>query len=513
MKIAQFNFSDTKGGAAKAALRLHNGLLDLNLDSTFYVRDKETNLDTVRVVNQYSKSVDSELLNLVDKNYIKPNRSDISNTLFTASFYSSEIGNIIDDYDVINLHWVEKLLSNNNLYNLTSSGKNLVWTLHDMKPFTGGCHYSSNCINFENTCSDCPQLMFDSKNLTRNILREKINIFKDSNIKIITPSSWLADQAKKSSVFKEKEIVVIPNSINIDIFNRKDKCELKKELDIDPNCIVLYFSCLNHNEKRKGMKLLIEVFETALKEVNFKKLCEDKKIVFLTTGKPSKELENLPINIINYDYIQDDEMLAKLYNAADITLLPSIEDNLPNILLESYACETPIIGFDTGGIKDIVEDNKSGFLVKNYNSKYFSDVLIDLILDSKKRKAFGRQGYEKITNFYTPAKQASSYLKLYESFEKTNKLKTPVSFKKINSNILSEVVLESVDIEVKQNPDFISEEFRKKVKKHDFLIELTNRINIFKSLSFIRNPFKYLTAILKIFWTLGKLIKNPIAED
>lgn len=202
MKISIFNTSDNKGGAARAAFRLFKSLENHGIDINFYTRQKYlTRENIIKLGSRHNTKIE----NILQKNLILNNRTDISNTFFSISYSGITFDDMPKDCDIINLHWVEKFLDNHSLKEFTKLNKPIVWTLHDMKPFTGGCHYNAGCREFENECLDCQQLKCNPHNLTNMILKEKIKILKNANLTIVTPSKWLAEEAKKAHFLRIKK--------------------------------------------------------------------------------------------------------------------------------------------------------------------------------------------------------------------------------------------------------------------------------------------------------------------
>ncbi|WP_345993139.1 glycosyltransferase [Sulfurimonas sp. HSL-1716] len=407
MKVALFSTTDNSGGAARATYRLKRGLQNMqNIDIDYFVSHKADDLSQAKKLdfkNGDLKEADSAFYS----NYIVKNRTALSNTLFSFSYEDTSLPGL-DEYDVINLHWIEFFLSLNNLYELTRSNRPIVWTLHDMKPFTGGCHYSSTCKGYESDCSECPQLINDSKSLPKTVLQAKREILKNANITIVAPSQWLADEARKSSLFKDKRIEVIPNSIDSSVFKAIDKAEAKGSLGIDKEKIVLTFGVMNHSEKRKGFFELVEAMKM------LKERIKELDVIGLFFGGECSD--DFPIPVINLGLVDNDEELSRIYSAADIFILPSLEDNLPNTILESFSCQTAVVAFDTGGAQDIISE-ENGKIVAKGDIKALSDAVYELIIDKKSREDKAKNGRELIVQQYQLHHQAKAYNKLFEELK------------------------------------------------------------------------------------------------
>ncbi len=414
MKVAILSTSDNKGGADRATYRLHHALVNQKIDISHIVKEKYSEDKSV-YTNEISSTSDTTIDTLLNTYYISQNRTKISNTLFTISYGNTLLDEqTLLDADIINLHWIEKFVSLPRLKQIVDLGKPIVWTLHDERPFTGGCHYSAGCTGYTADCYHCIQLEDDPHHLPHHVLQQKIDILKNANVTIVSPSYWLAEEARKSTLFKNFRIEVIPNSIETELFQPILKTEAKEKLGIAHDNIVLMFGAQNNQAMRKGFDKLLEAIDICLQEPAFEEACQNKKITVVLVGGFDKRLKALPMETIEYGYIHDDSKLAEIYSATDIFILPSLEDNLPNTMLEAMSCGTPVVGFDTGGIPDIVLDNKNGLVVKKGDSAALAKGILDLTFDAEKRKRFSLESRKLIVEKYTQKHQAEKYRHLFD---------------------------------------------------------------------------------------------------
>ena len=378
---------------------------------------EKTDADEKIVKIEMSQPKFCELDGLIQRHYIDNNRTKLSNTYFSHTL------NCVDwlaipalcDADVINLHWVENMLSLQGLETLVSTGKPIVWTLHDQRPLTGGCHYTAGCEGFiDNNCHQCMQLKYDKFNLPTKHLLAKRAILQDANIAIVTPSKWLAEQARQSILFKDKPIFVVPNSVETEIFAPLNKRLAKEALGINPDAVVLMFGAQNANERRKGIETLLSAVRLLFKSRRYQELANGGKLAITLVGTTDHALTALPIPVHNFGAINDDKLLAQIYSASDVFLLPSYEDNLPNTMLEAMACGTPVIGFDIGGIPDLVRHNETGYLVGSTNYVALSTAINMAISQPQHLANMGVAAADLIRQVYTQKNQASAYLNLFE---------------------------------------------------------------------------------------------------
>lgn len=427
MKILQISTCDINGGAARAAYRLHRGLREIGQDCRMLVRHKESQDDTVVLVDAKERpenpNEDFFLSAIIQPYYIDSNQTELSNTLFSLSYPGYDLSGlpVVQSADIVNLHWVAQYQSLVTLHRLFSLGKPVVWTLHDQWAFTGGCHYSAGCEKYQSDCVECPQMEDDPFNLPAAILKDKLEIFKNADLTIVTPSRWMASCARKSKLFKGLKIEVIPNSLETDIYTPLPKPEAKEEIGISPQAITMLFGAIDGSEKRKGFFELVKAIKFCLNEDVFQKLLQDDKIRLVCFGRPSHELESIGIPFVALGPLDSDEKIRSAYSAADIFLLPSLEDNLPNTILESMSCGTPVVAFDVGGLPDMVTNGVTGQLVPLSDTRKMGETIIDLIQKPDLRKSMGKEGRKIAEKEYSLSVQAGHYSDLYKELHPGNK--------------------------------------------------------------------------------------------
>ena len=355
MKVTLVNTYDIQGGAARAAYRLHRGLLQLNQESTLvsrYVKSEDPSITQVGTEERGTdKSAQTVCFEAIQDEYIDKNRSTLTNTYFSLPYPGYDLTDLqpIHDAEVINLHWVARFQSSATIHRLLRLGKPVVWTLHDMWAFTGGCHYSAGCLKYQSDCDRCLQLQHDPYHLTATILNDKLKFLQEPNLTIVTPSQWLAECAKQSSVFRNHRVDVIPYSLDTDVFVPTPKQDAKNALGIASDCFTIMFGAISISEERKGFFELLQAIWRCRADAKFQKLVDDQKIALLCVGYPNEWVQSLGIPVHTLGYVESDEKMSMIYSAADVFVLPSLEDNLPNTMLEALSCGTPVVAFDVGG--------------------------------------------------------------------------------------------------------------------------------------------------------------------
>ncbi|MBF2085622.1 glycosyltransferase family 4 protein [Thermoleptolyngbya sp. C42_A2020_037] len=418
MNIVQLNTWDIDGGAARAAYRLHKGLLLEGHQDTLICLAKSSEDDAVleiaaEPIDHQPNSLSSDL---IQRYGINEGRTPLSNTLFSFPYPGWDVSGlpIVQSADVINLHWVARFQSLVTLKKLFDLGKPVVWTLHDMWAFSGGCHYSAGCSNYETDCGNCPQLVPDLYGLATAALQDKLEFFAEANLTIVTPSRWLADCARRSRLFRDLRIEVIPNSLETDVFFPVEKAIAKQKLDIAPETVTLLFGAFTTEEHRKGFAHLLKATQQCLANPEFRDLAENQRLQLLCFGDPDSSLESLPIPVQAYGKVASDDMLRVLYAAADVFVLPSLEDNLPNTMLEAMSCGTPVLAFNVGGIPDVVVPGKTGWLVPEKDIDQLAEALLQIALHPETARSMGADCRHLMEDQFSLLVQATRYLALYQ---------------------------------------------------------------------------------------------------
>jgi glycosyltransferase involved in cell wall biosynthesis len=416
VNVVHVNSFDRGGGAAIAVRRISEALIHSGINSKILVQKKSGNERTISEVSANFFSKISYLARFTyDESYIrlftKQERGRFSNP-----FPGIDISNytLIKDADIINLHWINGgFLSLNSLYKLKSLRKPIVWTLHDMWTFTGGCHYSLECGKYLNECTQCPSLLFPGKkDISNKIFNRKRKLFNDFNPSIVTCSKWLGDEVRRSSLLKDKKVYVIPNPLNTEPFKPANKNEAREKLGLNKDKYILLIGAMNLKDKRKGFVYLIN----ALKYIEKNFIEQSKNIELVTFGKFSKRTtDGLSYKIHELGVIKDEKTLIDLYNASDIYVAPSIQDNLPNTVAESIACGTPVVAFRVGGMPDMIEHMKNGYLAELNSYKDLAIGIITLMNDPGLINEMKTKCREKALKLFDNNEVANRYLRVYKN--------------------------------------------------------------------------------------------------
>lgn len=407
MKIIQLSLSDISGGAHRAAYRLHRALLKANMDSSFFVFFKDS--DDFTVSGPPTKLQKSKnFLRYVLDSYplvLHKNKRKFSTALFPTRTpqHTEQLSP-----DIIHLHWINGGMLR--IEEISKFKKPIAWTLHDMWPFTGGCHYDNNCGGYKNTCGKCPVLgSTNAHDTSYKTLQRKIRNFNKIKLKIITPSNWLAECARSSSLFRDCNIDIIPNCLNLDLFKPWDKNFSREILGLPKDKLLILSGALNiQSDPRKGFRHMLN----ALKLISADTLANDIEIVIAGSSVPKNTPPvNIPFHYLGF--LHDEISMALTYSAADIFVAPSEQDNLPNTIVESLACGTPCAAFDIGGMPDMIEHKKNGYLAKPLDTEDLAAGILWMLHSSERLRKLSLHSRILAEKKYDSAKIAAHYSKIY----------------------------------------------------------------------------------------------------
>lgn len=309
--------------------------------------------------------------------------------------------------DVIHLRWIAKFVDYRGFFDHVPADIPIVWTLDDMNAFTGGCHFDDGCGKFLAGCQACPQLgSTDQHDLAYRIWARKQDLFdrlESGRLSFVTPSQWLATLVKASPLLRKFPVTVIPYGLDTDTFCPQPQDKARAQLGIPGDVGVILFVSHGVNLRRKGLAFLRDAL---------KRGAGDTWLLSIGQGKPELD-SDIPGRHLGT--ITDDAVLASVYNAADIFVCPSLQDNLPNTVLEALACGTPVVAFDAGGIPDMVRPEATGLVVPTGDAKALHDALMRLLGDRCLRDKMADNCRRIALSEYSLEVQAQRYLQLYEN--------------------------------------------------------------------------------------------------
>jgi len=404
MKVLHIVGGELTGGAARGAYWLHEGLLSLGVDSKILSNTEETFGDNS--VSSISATRKEKICNFIRSRfdqfpalfYLKRKRIIFSTSSTGFDFRKHPL---FDWADIIHLHWINQGMVN--IKHLSSIKKPMIWTMRDMWPFTGGCHYSYQCTNYELDCGFCRQLNSNHGFDLSRIVHRRKKKYIPRHVVLVGISHWLSECARNSSLFHEFRILTIPNCVNTSHFYPVEKEIARDKLGIPKNKRVILAGALNINDYYKGFDKLLESIPQITTE----------NLHFLFFGNINSDiLDKLETEYTSLGYINNDDLLRVVYSAADVFIAPSMIEAFGKTLAESMACGTPVVCFNTTGPKDIVDHMKNGYLATPFSSSSLAEG-IDWVLNHEDCQEISQNARNKIMEKFSATVVSCQYLGLY----------------------------------------------------------------------------------------------------
>ncbi len=415
MRVHFFN-TTLHGGAAIGAMRQFDSILRQNVEGTFYSRDANFESSDYATYNPWlhlglGKKVFKWLAVRNHYRHIEAHTAKLRNVYekFTPAqlpYVTPYPGQVPD---IVHLHWISDWLDFPSFFASIPVHVPIVWSLHDMFPFTGGCHYNWGCEKFKTSCHHCPQLTFPAENdLSAKGFATKMKVFANRKLYVLANSNWMAQKAKESSLFvNARSIEALHLPIDAAMYRPMSKAECKTKLGIAPDTLVIAFGAERVSNYRKGFDLLIE----ALRHVD----TGNKKVQVLYFGHQSIELEaSSPLPVTALGFVSSGYRQAEVYNAADVFVVPSREEAFGQTALESIASGVPVVGFRVGGLPDVVINEETGLLAAETTALALADKLSRLLVDTKLRNQLGANGILHAKNNFDMINQGRKLSELYQ---------------------------------------------------------------------------------------------------
>ena len=406
MKSLLLSTYDIQGGAARATYRLHQGLLKVGVASQILVQQKTSDdPDVSGPRSKFNKTI-AFLRPGIDGFSLAEYRHRTADRFSLGWLPENRVQQIdLIHPDIVNLHWIGSgFLRLESLQNIQQP---IVWTMHDMWAFTGGCHYTDGCDRYLQQCGYCPQLGSRSKrDRSAWNWKRRERLFKALKLTIVAPSKWLADCAKQSLLLNHCRVEHIPNGLDLTTYRAHNKAWVRSLLKLPLDKPLILFGASDAMfDRRKGSNFL----EIALQKLSQMEWENRPEIVIFGASHGALDCGF----IVHYlGILQDDVTLALAYGAADVFVAPSIQDNLPNTVLESIACETPVVAFTIGGMPDLIESGQTGYLAQPFDT---DDLARGIHWVLTTEKPLGKQAREIAEQRFSLTKQAYAYKDLFES--------------------------------------------------------------------------------------------------
>ncbi|MET7254444.1 glycosyltransferase family 4 protein [Dyadobacter fermentans] len=409
--VLQLSTFHWEGGAGVAAARLHQALLNAQVDSHLMVSEiSHPGPQTAAWADSLWKSRKAWANFVMERLSFLPYEKDKS---VRFAFSPAAIGADIADHplvrqaSIIHLHWINfGFLSLQSLEKLFALGKPIVWTLHDMWAFTGGCHYNRGCERYLSHCCYCPYLKKPGEyDIAFAQFEKKHRLFQGASVTFVSPSRWLDSLVQNAALTSGMPSRAIPNCIDTDFFKPGNQDDARKAFGLPTDKKLLLFAGANTQDPRKGFIYFQEAMHHA-KLANV-------EVMILGKGK-ADDFKDMPVKAHFLGKISDVSQMVQAYRAADMLIVPSLEDNLPNTIMEAMACGTPAVGFDTGGIPEMIEHLENGFVATPKSASSLSEG-VQWVLKHNTDGSVSANARRKVLDHYSEAVVARQYSQLYDS--------------------------------------------------------------------------------------------------
>jgi glycosyltransferase involved in cell wall biosynthesis len=352
----------------RAPLRLHHALTEADFESSILSLDFDINLTdkiteagrNARIRARMDTIFQSAVRRMINKQF----------GLFSFPVLGSDLSHhhLVKKSEVIYLHWVQGGFMNLSGYRkIARLGKPVVIFMHDMWTITGGCHHSFSCEKYMKECSRCPMFIKDGLvDLARTEFRKKKKLYSEfENLYFVSPSKWLLNCTAQSALTKDKPVFHIPNIIDSGLFKKIDRKFARKLLNLDENETIISFGAFSVSSAYKGWSELLK----ALLILHSGQLVKNMTILIFGSGYNAEISDKVPFKTRFMGFLKDEFSTVLVYNAIDVLVTPSLADNFPTTVLECQSCGTPVVGFDVGGIPDIIRHKENGYLARYKDSE------------------------------------------------------------------------------------------------------------------------------------------------
>jgi glycosyltransferase involved in cell wall biosynthesis len=416
MRVIHLSTYDCVGGAAVAAYRLNDSLNSLGIDSKMFVRVQTKISSNVIRYNPKKNSLKVKLRyyfrnRKIQKRFLTYKQIPKDLEMFSSPLSPLGKGPLsqIPEADIYHLHWITNFLDIPDLFKeLVKRGKPVVWTLHDMNPFTGGCHHDDDCGKYKQSCGACPQLG-SSLNKDLSFIQLKIkklaySLIPHSKMHIATDSNWLRDCAKQSDLLMNYQIDTVHYGLDINVFKPFDKKAARTVLNLNDKQTIISFGAANLSNVRKGFQYLVNAINRLASEYG--------NILLLTFGDGFPDYK-INCTIKHLGPVVNPSMIAIIQNASDFFVIPSMREAFGQTCLEAMACGSPVVGFNGGGIPDMIIDGYTGYLAVERNELSLAENIKKMLREISKRQEMGSNARQFVLDNFTLELQAEKYLNIY----------------------------------------------------------------------------------------------------
>jgi len=407
------------GGAARVGINMHCGLREQSVSSeVLYLNADALGKDEriFEVPRDPISTLSRGIRRAIHRAEFRPYRKWLrkSGQPRWERFSSDRVGwgeplaRAVSGFDIVHLHWVSDFVDLKPFFEALPDHVRVVWTLHDMWAFTGGCHFPEGCERYRDGCGACPQWGSRlEEDFSRQSLRRRTLAYAglgDQRLRIITPSRWMAEQAARSSLFRDRKIDVVANGLDLGGFRPVERIEARRQLGLGDDAFVALFLADSGGNRRKGLAVLEKALEGWP--------ASGHRVLLVVGGADPKPIPGW--NVVPLGYVTGSERLSSLYSAADVFVHPALEDNLPSTVLESLACGTPVAAFRIGGLPELVTGEDFGALADPATSGTMRELLADA--QRWKSDPVRRAACRHHAKAFSIRAMVDRYLEIYRSF-------------------------------------------------------------------------------------------------
>jgi len=414
MKILLIGKHPRTGGAAIASSRLMDALKEKKVDVSMLVQEGENVEESIYSTTHGTLKRWTNLYRFILERlvFLRQERSSSIRFLFSLANTGEGISQnpLVKEADLIHLHWINAgFLSLKSLDELLNSGKPVVWTFHDMWTFTGGCHYALECQEYTRECGICPYLKKPGKrDLSHRIWKKKKKLFGESKVHVITPSKWLQGCVEASSLLNHWPVTSIHNPVDSKLFKPVDRQEACANLGLDPTKKYILFGAATMKNVLKGFNYFLEASRVISREPGL-----EENVEILLFGKTNEDVaRSFPLKTRNIAFVRSISTIVELYSVAHLFVIPSLQDNLPNTIIESMLCGTPVVGFNTGGIPEMIEHKVNGYLA-DYKSSEDLAAGMSWVLSSPSYERLSADTRERALSRFSLDRSVEMHMALY----------------------------------------------------------------------------------------------------
>ena len=419
MRVLIVNTSERTGGAAVAAHRLMDALNNHGVKSTMLVGDRSgggkmqaSSLTVVSLKGRWRQQWHFLWERLVIFFHLHLRKKHLFELDIANAGTDITHLRVFRKADVIHLHWINQgMLSLESIRKILRSGKPVVWTMHDMWPATSICHLTLGCERFKTACHHCKYLPGggSTHDLSAQVWQHKQGILNGQSATFVACSRWLEGEARQSALLAEQKITSIPNPIDTYIYKVEDKAEARQRLGLPENKQIILFVSQRVTNRNKGMDYLVEACQLLAEKYPDMK---ERTGIAILGGHAEEVSALLPFEAYPLGYVSDERLIVDVYNAADVFVLPSLSENLPNTIMEAMACGVPCVGFKVGGIPEEIDHQKNGYVAAYRDAQDLAQGL-RWILAEADYEALSKAAVTKVKRCYSQQSVALRYTEVY----------------------------------------------------------------------------------------------------